>query len=145
MNRLRPLCRYCGQPIPKRTSYVTFGVAPYEEEKGRGRVDRPATKADAQRLVNGEITSVRWSEVARVDDEGPPPTFGFAQGTQYTRQVDVPRYISQATYWDGESFVDPYFCKGLCAQRYGYFAMKHPGFDTQAYAQACADQAARIS
>ena len=122
---MRPLCRYCGKPIPKKTNGLYFGVAPVEAEKGRGRVERPVDKAEAQRFVNGEITSVRYDTRARED---------AANG--HTRTIEVARYVCQAMFWDGESFVDRYFCCGEHARRFGYFAVENPAFDTKAYADA---------
>jgi len=146
MGKQRPLCRCCGKPIPKRTTYVTFGVAPVEVGKGRGRTERPNNRAEVQRYVNGEVVSVRFSTTARVNGE--PITDGHwskdcAPNAVSVRTIVVPKYVDQATCWDGESYTDPYFCKGLCAQRYGRFAIEHPGYDTKAYADALADQAAR--
>ena len=50
-----PLCRYCGNPIPKRTETVWFA-----KSGAPGRLDAdPHTKAEAQRLTNGRVVYVR--------------------------------------------------------------------------------------
>jgi hypothetical protein len=131
----RPLCRYCGGYIAKKTEGVYFGVSQREADKGRGRVERPANKAEAQRYVNGEITSVRYSEMANVD----------AEGFSGQRTISVPRFVGEARYWDGESYEDEFFCSGEHARRFGYFAVRNPGYDTKAYVQALADQAAKTT
>lgn len=122
----RPLCRYCGGLIAKKTAGIYFGVSAREAEKGRGRVERPANKAEAQRYVNGEVISVRYGEMARVD----------ADGLSGQRSIAVPRFVEQATYWDGQSYVDRYFCRDRHALLFGYFAVENPGYETKGYADA---------
>jgi hypothetical protein len=80
-------------------------------------VEMPATKEEAARYGNGQVISVRWSE------------------------RDGQRYVKRMGFWDGESYVSPYFCKDECARSFGYFAVENPGAQTQAYADALRQQA----
>lgn len=99
-HKTQPLCRYCGGKIAKRTITVRFGGFM------SNRKDRPATWADAQRLVNdGTIVSVRYATKARGDNGVP---------------FDVDRFVCEAGVWDGESYVDSFFCNGEHAKRFAY-------------------------
>lgn len=84
-----PLCCNCGGPIAKRTRMIMFGGSNYRDERFEGK---PTTREEAQKYTNGVITSHRWS----------------ADGS----------YILHANVWDGESYVDDYFCTNRCAIAY---------------------------
>lgn len=71
----------------------------------------PVDKAECQRLTNDRITSVRRS----------------ADGSA----------ISKFTTWDGETYVDRFFCNGDHARSFAY-VMATAGHRTKAYAQAAA-------
>ncbi|HLY77853.1 MAG TPA: hypothetical protein VKQ70_00650 [Caulobacteraceae bacterium] len=131
----RPLCRTCGKLIPKRTTSLRFGCAPVEAERRLGRVERPATREEAQRYVNGEITQVRYSTRASED-----------AGHGMTRVVFVPRYIGEVTYWDGESYQDDAFDSLGCAAQFGRsMARQFPDYAMPAYREAKARRAAKES
>lgn len=106
----QPLCRFCGKPIAKRTIRHYFGKRPdycRRSDWSVDHVEQPATMADAQRLINEQIVSVRR---------------------------DRRRMISDVGAWDGESYVDEFFCKGECARRFGYaMARNEQGFAAQPY------------
>lgn len=113
----QPLCRFCGKPIRKRTDWVRFGVAPVELENGRGRVERPATRAEAQRFVNGKITASRFATAARID----------APDGRATRMIAVDRYVREVSVWDGETYEDEFFCTGEHAKLFGYASARWEG------------------
>ena len=113
----QPLCRYCGKPIKKHTSTVYFvkerSALMRDSVHTRHIVGSPTTKAEAQRMVNEQIVSVR-------------------RGTMY--QLD-PAIVGQVSLWDGVSYEDEFFCNGTHAQRFAY-VMARTGQATVAYADA---------
>jgi hypothetical protein len=108
----QPLCRFCGKPIAKHTERFRFG--PHHRMIGDDarRDVKPVSKAEAQRHINGQIVSVEWS-----------------------MQRD---YIQSVTAWDGESYVDPFFCNGDHARRFAYAVarMEKPFITMSAYDSA---------
>lgn len=119
--KLPPLCRYCGVAIPKRTVGLWCHAVPPRTETTdhyTGRIVKVhvprhvvgefKTKAELQRHVNEQIVSIRRRE----------------NGT-----------IQQATTWDGQSYVDEYFCTSKHAQLFAY-VMAAAGQQTNAYANA---------
>lgn len=107
----RPLCRYCGKPIRKRTRMVCFGATDSQVASSPSfvtfRAERPRSKEEAQSLFNQEIVSVRW---LRGEDYGAKQA-GFD-------------YITQASTWDGETYDDPFFCNGDHAKKFAYAAAR---------------------
>lgn len=100
MTAPRPLCRYCGKPIAKRTRTVFFGRQQQKlDDYWSERTEKPRSKQEAQRLLNAEIVSVSWSAIG--DDDGN-------------------KYVHKVTTWDGVRYVDPYFCNGSHAQKFAY-------------------------
>lgn len=102
----RPLCRYCGKPIAKRTTHVKFVDELKLHMKSdtfiRYVIGHPMTKAEAQALVNEVVVSVKhtfnpWSS-------------------------DHSEYVAEASLWDGESYVDEFFCNGSHAKLFAYSA-----------------------
>lgn len=112
---IRPLCRYCGKGIAKKTTRHCFGQATHNAPTRYwvNHTETPANKAEAQRYLNEAIVSVRGGYG------------GLHCGT-----------------WDGESWEDEFFCTGECAKGFGYFAMRHPAAQTKAYADAVRKQRA---
>lgn len=113
-----PLCRYCGKPIPKRTTTVHFEKTQQDVDKHpmmkwwRYVVGQPTNKAEAQRLVNEPIVSIR-------------------------RHYADPNLIASVGIWDGESYVDPFFCNGQHAKDFAYvIARDKPGLGTNSWAEA---------
>jgi hypothetical protein len=108
--KIPPLCRYCGAPIRKRTHTVYFGRAHDRlDDYLTERTERPTSKEEAQRLLNHQIVSVRWTHGDRA---------------AWSAKVDYD-YICQVTTWDGERYVDPYFCNGEHARRFAYLFAKN--------------------
>lgn len=73
--------------------------------------ERPKTKAEAQRLINGAIVSV-------------------------SRSVDRTE-LWKATSWDGESWLDEFFCNNDHARQFAYAAARS-GLGMPAYHAAVA-------
>lgn len=125
-NVQQPLCRYCGKKIAKRTRTVIFGQTRYRPDDDHTifREEKPASKAEAQRVLNQEVVSVRWYRTVPLRDD-------------WSRDPRDPGhdFIEQATTWDGESYADSFFCNGEHAKRFAY-VMAKAGHATQAYQEA---------
>lgn len=114
------ICIVCGRRIARRTETLYFrapqeyqpakprswgGEYPAQEAKPDGLregnslylTDRPRTRVEAQRYVNGEIVSSK-------------------------RRGE---FLYSVNYWDGESYADKYFCTNHCAMRQGYASAAH--------------------
>jgi hypothetical protein len=109
-------CRWCARPIRKAT--VTVQIVPKLTENMKNTAysryvagDLPKTKQECQIFTNQQIVA---TSRRKVFDE----TLGAAKYDH--PQIDVG--ISQFSEWDGESYVDPFFCSGTCAQKLGYAA-----------------------
>lgn len=96
----RPHCRFCGKAIAKYT--VNNWVEPEPRDTHRPNNwtryvyhhGTPLTsKADCQRHSNNPVVSVQYNDSNNV------------------------RSFST---WDGETYRDPYFCSGKCAQQFAY-------------------------
>jgi len=128
---MRPLCRYCGKPIPKRTTTLRF----VDELKSHMTNDQftiyvvgtPQTKAEAQRLTNLEVVSVQrgcnpWGKDSQLE------------------------YITSVGVWDGERYADPYFCNGQHAKDFAYMIAKaRPTLGSETWASAIERQRAKES
>lgn len=117
----QPLCRYCGGPIRKHTTMTMLHIPHKDRTVSLDYTDvdkLPTTKAEAQKHTNGQIMSVRRT----LDDKA----------------------IDQFSSWDGETYVDEFFCKGEHAKRFAY-VMAKADMVTDAYNQARAKQIARES
>lgn len=115
-----PLCRYCGGPIRKDTKSIHFRV-PTTDTNFSGYVEveaLPQTKAEAQKLTNARVMSVR--RTCRLD---------------YVTDKAIDIGINRITTWDGESYVDEFFCNGDHARRFAY-ASARAGHCTKAYTEA---------
>lgn len=100
MAKLQPLCRCCGKPIAKRVTANWFRLP----GTGGNNLDNrywkthyvdayPTTREECQRLTNEVILT--------------------AKAGKNTGK------ISNFNSWDGESYVDPFFCKERCAADFG--------------------------
>jgi hypothetical protein len=136
----QPLCRCCGNPIAKQTDSKAV-----RDPRGGNAANAIAgplySKADCQRLVNGTVVSVSYhpdssSIYGPADPSLPPVPVKLAHGPSYEterhRQPDQPRLVSSFTVWDGESYVDEFFCNGKCATRFAY-VMARAGYRTTDY------------
>lgn len=116
-------CRYCGKPTPKRTVTHWFG----RDNEGHpsdywiSHKERPRSKSEVQRLVNGQIVSVRWS-----------------RGEEYGAKQAGFDFITRASVWDGESYADKFFCNGDHAKRFGYAMARIGDYGTRDYYEALA-------
>jgi hypothetical protein len=123
-----PRCRYCGGAIAKRTERKRFAAEPTQYKTAdRGYVfygdnGRPQTAAEAQRYVNGRVVSIGRERV-----------WNDAQDAT----VDVG--IDWVGVWDGETYVDRFFCNGDHARLFGYVCARD-GRATRAYNAAIADE-----
>ena len=109
-----PLCRYCGKAIGKATRTVWFGEQKdAHTDYATYRMAKPASLEEAQKLVNEKLVHVRWYK--------PPPVGRFYAGPE--RVAPAP-YIERGGTWDGESYVDEFFCKQGHAQLFGYAAAR---------------------
>lgn len=109
----QPLCRFCGKKIQKRATLVVFNMGRGTFRAGSGRPEKPATKAEVQALFNEQVTHIRYAE------------------------EDGARYVSEAYLWDGESYMDKFFCKNDHATRFAYAALRYkPELGTQDYHKA---------
>lgn len=116
----RPLCRYCGNPIPKRTNLV-FVLDADSVQRITPFVPGPLySKAECQRQTNQQVASVSY------------------------RLRHNERRVSHFTTWDSESYADKYFCKGACAQQFAYL-MASNGHCTAVYNAAVARQREEIA
>jgi predicted RNA-binding Zn-ribbon protein involved in translation (DUF1610 family) len=108
-----PRCRYCGELIRKYTHTVWFN------RPRSGRPEIPRTKEEAQKLINGVITSVRWE---RYDPDA------------LCKVVGKPEYdyIDWIGVWDGESYVHEFFCNGEHAKQFANL-MASNGHVTRAF------------
>jgi hypothetical protein len=110
VSQIQPLCRYCAAPIKKHTHTVWFGMNQMGQTGYSTHMpDKPKSKAEAQRLVNQQIVSIGWSH-HWVQQDG--------------RDVKVREYIDKITTWDGESYVDEFFCNAEHARWFGYAAVR---------------------
>lgn len=112
----RPRCIVCDKPIAKRYKVLWFqrpreavNVGPFggrQEAIVDGTrindtfylANPPRTKEEAQRFSNHTIQRI----------------IGMHNG-----------YISGATYWDGESYIDQFFDRDRCAVAQGYASAQH--------------------
>lgn len=122
---VRPLCRYCGKPIAKRTTkvYIVEELDPRFHKSGEfiryiASPERVRDKAGCKRLTNNEVTAVSyWQKMENGEPCGE-------------------RYITSFSEWDGESYDDEFFCSGDDAKRFGYFAVINGNVQTNSYVKA---------
>lgn len=140
MTRLAPLCRYCGEAIPKHTTSVYFRHESFRESRISARgvayfADgcEPKSKEDAQRLVNMEVIAVRYiNGLSKYFTE---------RGA--SMQVSEVRHVNYATVWDGETYADQYFCSGDHARQFGILMAKE-GHATNTYFTSVYDQRQKV-
>jgi len=111
-----PLCRYCGGPIAKHTTCLFFGRSK-GSVSGHDFVERPASIDEVRKFTNHKVTSVRRSGTA----------------------ADGSSWVLSANVWDGESYVDEFFCNGVHARAMGVKAAKM-GYRMPAYDRAALRQ-----
>lgn len=97
----QPHCRWCAKAIAKRTETIWFGRAE-SRDPAHFRGEKPKSRAEAQKLVNQQIVSLRWS---------------FKWDGNYETQER--EHIGQITVWDGETYDAEFFCSQSCAASLG--------------------------
>jgi len=114
----QPYCRWCGKAIAKRSKIVWVAEEPQSEPRPghvyTGKGHRLRSKAECQPYTNQTILSVKYME-ERDDDN----------------RV-IGRYVWSFTVWDGETYIDQYFCNGEHARFFGY-AMAKKGWGTMEF------------
>ena len=125
-----PLCRYCGGRIAKHGSRVEIKerLDPQYHRSQRGwryvESAEPVTdKEGCRKFTNQQVLSVAYVE-DYVDGEIDKST----------------RRVSFFTEWDGETYVDEFFCNGDHAKRFGYFSARNSRVTTVAYADSMREQ-----
>jgi len=123
----QPYCRYCGKKIAKWTITIYFveTLSDYQQRENakeghwtRYVVGKPTSKAEAQKLVNEQIISVKHTS----DPWAHKPE-------------DV--YVAQAGAWDGERYKDEFFCSDRHAVRFAYAVLNaQPTMGMPAYHEA---------
>lgn len=127
----QPLCRYCGDRIRKHavTVYLKRERSEYDRDHpGFSRhiytAEPIKSKADCEKQTNQTVIAVKWDR----------PT--ISTDTGYARAPDRDQ-IASFSEWDGESYIDQFFCNGDHAKRFAY-VMARTGYQTQACANAIA-------
>lgn len=126
----QPLCRYCGKKIRKRTTAAWFGNAHFglQHDDAARCKQKPRSIDEVRRLVNQAVVAVSWHTPTELVHGEHVPT-------------GEPRYIERASLWDGQSYVDNFFCNGDHAKRFAYL-MARSNCKTEAYLKAYARQRA---
>jgi hypothetical protein len=128
--KVQPLCHWCGKPLAKaseRKYLVTNPEAMKYQPDSKLLVERlPQTKAEAQKLFNRTVISVKrchyYSSVEKIEDIG----------------------IDEVNLWDGESYKAcwDYFCTNTCAAKMGRAAVRDRDLCGPNYNEARRSQAA---
>lgn len=118
-----PLCRFCGHPIAKTTVIVYLPPSGLNESYANSNrwsrwLDaRAKSKAECQRLTNGHVLSIKYSNRT------------------------IPPMVSSFNEWDGESYKEAHFCTDRCAAAFARSALiGEPELCTQAYRDALRKQ-----
>jgi hypothetical protein len=99
----QPACRFCGAPIAKFTESHSVAWR-------SGQVLR--TIAECQALSNAQVVSVRYHEREPWADP---------EGRLEVRATSPEgRFVTGFSTWDGESYIDEFFCNGAHAKRFAY-------------------------
>jgi hypothetical protein len=102
----QPLCMYCGKKIAKWTDSTTWIS---------NKVYR--SLADVQRDNNQKVVHVRYDTVM----DG---TTRWDKLRALGAQVGE-RVVTDYSTWDGESYIDEFFCNGTCTRKYAYTMATH--------------------
>jgi hypothetical protein len=122
-----PRCRWCGKAIAKRTQLYWVreepGVlGPQKDHIYTGKGKRLHSKEECKPYTNQVVTSVKYTE----DREG------------YDGPV-IDRYVWAFSTWDGESYVDRFFCNSEHAKQMGYAAAEK-GWSTKAWRKVTTEE-----
>ena len=113
----QPHCLWCGKRIAKRTTRHDVKGTGWAFKEGGPIV----TREDLQKRTNGRIVSVKY----HYENERHEKMSQSIYDNNYRRIVSGQRTIHAYSTWDGESYVDPYFCNGDHARCFAYAAAKH--------------------
>ena len=106
---IQPLCRYCGGKIAKYTRSKSWWP----------HADAPLSREEAERMVNQELVSIRYDTTPSYVEASPHPRKN-ADGSLTEPLPGNTRYVRSISTWDGESYVDEFFCNGDHAKAFGY-------------------------
>jgi len=126
-SKTQPLCLWCGQGIKKKTHYFGFDSGSHHNSEYWTvlTVARPQTKADCQRLTNETVVSLQYGpNLKKKLPDGPDGEIRYEQE------------IRSFTAWDGESYVDQFFCNGTHAQNFAYAVARTGKMAMSAYNDA---------
>lgn len=119
----QPLCRCCGKRVPKFTERVWVDDKETDYGRRNGHAVGPLYSiAECQQRTNLRVVSVQYDRNADRGVKG--------------------RKVWSFTTWDGESYVDAFFCGGTCVDRFAY-VMARAGDCTNAYNDAIAKRRER--
>jgi hypothetical protein len=114
-SQTQPFCRCCGKPIAKSTTTHHVGKT-FKFENGQ----RELSWDDVQKLTNEQVVSVKYHyESERYETKGDD-----IYDRNIKRITSGRRTVYLYTTWDGESYVDQFFCTGECAKALGYGAAR---------------------
>jgi hypothetical protein len=110
----RPVCGYCGKPLPKDTSFQTFKAG-----------TEPATVEECRRRFNVEVISVRWGKASRyltaeeIDEHNAKYPALMSAGRPTMSDETRPRVIVSCSTWSGGYTGYGPFCTLRCAANFG--------------------------
>jgi predicted component of type VI protein secretion system len=102
----QPTCLGCRRKIPKHCDNVYLSKdAEYHN------------KSEVERATNQRVVSIRYSDDwHHVEDDN------ASSGSRLVRKTG--KLVSSYSTWDGESYVDEFFCNGTCMRRFAYAAAR---------------------
>lgn len=104
----QPFCLTCSRKIAKATEHHFLRQS-------------PQTLAQVKASTNRQVVFWRYAdepgELAVTYQKRPGGGYG---DLEFETRAKSKTLIDEFSTWDGESYVDEFFCTGTCAQRYGY-------------------------
>lgn len=126
-SKTQPFCRWCGKKIAKYTVSHRTPKTSYKFDE-----NELVTLADVRKLTNEQIVSVKYHyEEEHYEDLTP----GELYAKKWKRHANGRRSVYIYSTWDGETYVDEFFCNGEHARDFGYAAAAK-GFAMPAYNKA---------
>lgn len=122
----QPYCRWCGKPIRK---YTTHHYVNHPMGKHRDFDADLVSRESLQKRTNERIVSVKYHyENESYEDLNP----GEIYDKRIVRRVSGRRTVYSYTTWDGESYVNEFFCNNDCEMALGRSAAR-AGWATNAW------------
>lgn len=110
-SKTQPYCRWCGKPIRKHTERHSLRGHNFETAE-------PVTVEELKKTTNKQIVSVKYHyEHEKWEDQRTDPSDIYSRN--YVRHVSGRRTVSVYTTWDGETYLDEFFCNGPCENAMG--------------------------